>query len=192
MHNLDLTERSIRRDKMLFYILGPTIIIFYLYHFVFKFIQINKNKKRYIKLCDNYISITYPFHEMFKKAEERTVQINISDIDKISWSPLCNTIDVKEKSLIKKLFKYPIAHLVWFPRAMFFLLGNIIYFYRHEYDMRYVFKNIIIVSDEKDILIQIKNEAEYKKIYEYFKKQDIELDKLRFTLSPYGYSIKGN
>jgi hypothetical protein len=191
IHDPDLQLSSVRKSTLTFYYLAPTFFIFYVYYFVIKFMLANMGKKRYIKLCSNSISIEYPQYDILKDTEEKIDILSIKDIEKIAWSPLCNTIDLQEP-ILETVFKYPFVQLVWLPMNIVLLLTQVIYYYMHNIDIKYIFKNLIILSDEKDIMIQIKNEKEYREICQYFMKFDIDITKLGQTLSPYKYVLKGN
>jgi len=183
----DLTNSQIRRKTALLYT-AVIVSVIYIHFRGVLFYKRNYRFNRNIFLCDNYIISEYPYKKLFEDMEIKSVKIDIKDIKKIVWSPFDRTLseDDEKTNTLEEIMNQIIA----FPVNVLLAVVKFIYYLLNGFSLKYFFKNILIITENEELLIQIKSKEEYEQLKRYFAQFSIDIESINSTFLSNHYYIK--
>ncbi len=171
--------------------LGYILLLIVPIYYGFVFYMRNKNFNRNIFLCKQTIISYYRHKAILKDEKIEQVNIDLSSIKIIVWSPFDRTRKVdKEMKGVKSFFQEVLNQIVLLPFDIFWTLVKFCYYIINGFSLKYMFKNLLIITDTEELIIPIKSQKDYEAINAYFQHYNINISSLSSTFLANCYYVK--
>ncbi len=151
----------------------------------------NAGFNRNFFFCDGKIIAHYRHKKVFKDEKLETINVDMSDIKNLYWSPLERTrTSAYKTNNFKGLVIDFTRQILFLPLEVICVFMKLLYYLINGFRLKYLFKNLLLITETQEILIPIKSKQDYENVKAYFDQYNIDIDRLKNTFKAEIYYVR--